>query len=147
MTGIATPRMVVVATLLAGLLLEGGCGPSSGTDARRMQSSRLRDVISLYVYAGRALGRPLRDEAEFKEFINKQGSKVMEKAGVNSADELLVSERDGKPFVVLYKKPANDNAAGVVAYEAEGVDGVRDVGYELGNIKEMDEDQFRELGL
>jgi hypothetical protein len=146
-TRFAKARIVVVTTLLVGLLLESGCGSGSNADSRRLQSSRLRDVISLYIYAGRALGRPPRDETEFKEFINNQGGKVLEKVGVSSADEMLVSERDGKPFVVLYKKPTSDKAAGIVAYEAEGVDGVRDVGYELGNISEMNEDQFAELGL
>lgn len=141
------PRVAVVTTLLMGLLLQAGCGPKSSTESSRKQSSRLRDVISLYIYAGRALGRPPRDEAEFKEFINKQGSKVLEKAGVDTADELLVSERDGKPFVILYQRPTGEKTAGIVAYEAEGVDGYRDVGYELGNIVEMNEEQFAELGL
>jgi hypothetical protein len=141
------PRFAVIATLLVSLVLANGCGPGVDADARRTQNSRLRDVISMYVYSMRTLGRPPRDEAEFKEFINKQGGKVLEKSGVSSADELLVSEHDGKPLVVLYQKPTSGKAAGIIAYEAEGVDGVRDVGYELGNIVEMNEEQFSELGL
>lgn len=142
-------RIGLVVVLLVGCVANIGCnsGSSASSQARRQQTSRLRLVVGMFVSSQQALGRPPRDEAEFKQYINQNGSRVLEHAGVSSADELLVSERDGKPLVVLYQPTPQQKATGVIAYEAEGVDGRRDVGFQLGNIQSMTDAEFAELGL
>jgi hypothetical protein len=70
---------------------------------------------------------------------------MLANAEVQNTDELFISERDGKPFVIFYGQPPNGVANGVIAFEQEGVDGKRLVGYMLGMIEHVDEARFNEL--
>jgi hypothetical protein len=90
-------------------------------------------------------GRPPASEEQFKKFIAKQGTYMMQSYKLQSTDDVFISERDGQPYVVLYGKPPQGTASGLCAYEKTGVDGRRYVGYMLGMIEEVDETRFREL--
>lgn len=106
--------------------------------------SHLRAVTMLYPEAMRRLGhRP--SEQEFKEFAAKNGTELLKVLEIASLDEMLVSDRDGKPFVILYGNPPAGVKKGIIAYEQEGVDGIRQVGYDLGTIEEADAAKFSEL--
>ena len=89
-------------------------------------------------------GRAPTNEQEFKTFISQNGGPMLEQAGVASVDELFVSERDGQPFVVLYK-PSTAVQSDVIAHEGAGVNGKRLVAHSMGAIEEVDETRFREL--
>ena len=65
--------------------------------------------------------------------------------GVSSTDELFISERDEQPLVIIYGKTPTGVAPGVVAYEKLGVDGVRQVGFKIGQVEEADAARFAEL--
>jgi len=117
------------------------CAPSSNKDAER-ELSHIRLITSLYVRAASQLRHNPKDEAEFKQAIASSDVKL-ENLRVNAIDELFVSERDGKPLVVIYG--AQLPASGVIVYEQEGVNGLREVGYALGKVAEVDAAEFAKL--
>jgi hypothetical protein len=80
-----------------------------------------------------------------KSFIATNASQMVDSLHVGSADELFVSERDGKHFIVLYGEPPKGASRDVIAYEQTGVDGNRLVGYSLGIMQEVDEQQLARL--
>ena len=86
----------------------------------------------------------LISEVEFKKYLASQKGKMLDVLKVENPDELFVSERDGQPYVVGYGPTATGKPRDVVAYEKEGVDGKRMVGYSTGVVVELDEQQFRE---
>jgi len=91
------------------------------------------------------MGRPPKSEAEFKDFIQTNGSKVLERLNIASVDELFISERDKQPIVVLYGKKPEGVRRDIVAYEQTGVAGSRQVGFALGMIEDVEADKFGEL--
>lgn len=127
-----------------------GCGRSRRQAAAR-EESRLKPLALLYgQFTGRNRGNPPASEAQFKEFIRSRGPEQLASFGVDDVDELFVSERDGKPYVVLYGEAAQGNPPGpagapVIAYEQEGVGGKRFVASSMGAVEEVDEARFREL--
>jgi hypothetical protein len=132
---------VGTALVLAGLIL-GGC--SAKPDAGSSTPDEFRKLVTLYsrMVMGAA---PPANEAEFKKAIGTSLKSVADVLQVSDVDALFVSSRDGKPFVVVYgSRPAKMNPD-VVAYEQDGVDGKRLVGFSLGTIEEVDEARFKEL--
>jgi hypothetical protein len=131
-------NVLLLAVGLAPLL---GCGGSPSA-AKNKELSHLRAVTALYFQANSRLGKNPTSPEEFREAI-AAGNPDWSKLGVSGPDELFVSERDGKPLVVLYgpqKGPFN-----VVAYEQEGLNGVRLVGTSNGQVQEADAAQFAKL--
>ena len=119
-----------------------GCGGTSSTAGP--QGSDLRGLVSLYTSATRQTGQPPRSEEELKQFATDQGPQLLERLKVDSVDAIFISPRDGQPYVVMY---GPKNTSGVIAYEAQGVNGIRQVGDPTGRIRNMNEEQFAELGL
>lgn len=136
-------RSINTAVLLGFIASAVGCTGGSSPP----QASNLRGVMSLYTVAERELGHIPRSEEEFAKFVRDRGGKVLERFGANSVDELLTSPRDGKPYVVLFGPPTSKEAQGIVAYESEGVDGKHEVGFDSGEIRELNAEQFAALGL
>ena len=131
-------------TLLAAIaFLTSGCR-SSATGANKQESSRLKPLVVLYTAATTALSHPPKSEAEFKKFMASQKGKMLDMLHVQNPDELFISERDGQPYVVLYGPAANGKLRDVIAYEKDGVDGKRMVGYATGMVSELDAEHFRE---
>jgi hypothetical protein len=131
------------AAVVVGLVLLSGCGGGGSPGAAKRETSHLRTLVSLYNYQANSTGRPPANEQEFKKFIEAKGAAALETLNISDPGELFVSERDGKPFVILYgKRPPGVD---VVGYEQDGVDGKREVGLGLGNIVEVDEAKLREL--
>jgi hypothetical protein len=96
----------------------------------------------LHVRVSNQMGHAPKDEADFKQAIASLNL-PLDSFGVESVDELFISNRDGKPLVVTYGtgSPKND----VIVYESEGVNGVREVGYTLGRVAEVDAADFAKL--
>lgn len=120
-----------------------GCG--GPTKPPETQSGRMQAVVSLYGMARTVQGRAPADQERFKSFIVEKGAKTLERVKVTSADELLTSERDGQPFVVIYGKPPAGINPDVLVFEQTGVDGKRQVGFGMGHVQEVDEAKFKEL--
>jgi hypothetical protein len=131
--------------LLAAATVAAGCSSEDSEDTAAREVSNLRMLVSFYIFANNQLGRPPASEQEFKDFIAANGSAAMERLQLTGPDELLVSERDGQPFVIVYGKRPAGMSPDVVAYEKNGVDGKREVGFKLGMVNEVDEARFKEL--
>ncbi len=127
-----------------------GCGRSRRQAAAR-EESRLKPLAVLYgQFTGRNRGNPPAGEAQCKEFIRSLGAESLASFEVDDVDEMFISERDGKPYAVLYGDSADANPPGpagapVIAYEQEGVRGKRFVASSMGAVEEVDEARFREL--
>jgi hypothetical protein len=129
---------------LLSFLVLAGCR-SKADVARSTQTSHLRSLITIFNYAESKLGHRPKNEAELKSFITTKGQGIIDSLKLGSVDELFVSERDGQPFTVLYDAPSKGEARDIVAYEQTGVAGKRLIGYSLGAIAELDEEQFAKL--
>lgn len=130
---------LVLIGIASGML--SGCGSDSAEAARR-EMSHIRLLTSLYVKAGADLGHNPSSEAEFKQAIADSDVKL-ENLKVQSVDELFVSERDGKPLVVVYGAPLK--TSDVIVYEQEGVNGLKEVGHKIGRVEEVDAAAFAKL--
>jgi hypothetical protein len=128
-----------------------GLGCSSQQKNLEEEQSNLKPLAVLYgQFVGRHQGRPPDDEAQFKQFVQTQGKETLASFGVTDVSSLFVSSRDGKPYVIRYGQQALTGPPGaggspVVAYEQEGVDGVRFVATSMGAVERVDEARFKEL--
>jgi hypothetical protein len=124
---------------LAALVLVGCAveGPATETGTHRV-----RVLTGIYNKVSRDLGRPPKDEQEFKDKVNSAGLSP-KSLKVSSIEELFVSERDGQPFAIVYG--STPKGSDVVVYEQTGVDGKRLVGHRIGMVEEVDEAKFQEL--
>lgn len=136
--------------LVFGALGTLGCGGAQ-EQARRQEESRLKPLAIFYgQFTGQHRGKPPTSEAEFKEFIRTQGAEQLASFQVNNLETLFVSERDEKPYVVLYGEASKNSPPGpagapVVAYEQQGVGGRRFVASSMGAVEEVDEARFKQL--
>ena len=113
------------------------------------EESHIKSLAVLYGrFTGSHRGQMPPNEAVFKKFV--QSSRQGDSEGVGW-DALFVSDRDEKPYVILYGNqvrgaPANGpGGAPVVIYEQDGVDGMRYVASSMGAVEEVDEEQFQQL--
>ena len=118
-----------------------GCGGASSGGKSR-ETSHARVVTGLYFQAKSRLAKTPANEEEFKQAV-AAGNPDWSKLGVSGMDELLVSERDGKPLVINYGVANPPN--GVILYEQEGLNGSRLVGTSNGQVQEADAAQFAKL--
>lgn len=123
------------------LLVLAGCGGSAPAGS---QKSHVKGLSALYVKAAFDLSRNPANEQEFKAALAKAPINL-DPLGVSSIDELFTSDRDGQPLVVLYGPTPKGVDPGVVAYEQEGVDGKRLVGFRAAGVEEADEARLKQL--
>jgi hypothetical protein len=134
---------------LAVLLVCGGCGGTQSA-SHETETSNLKPLAIYYGrYIAQHRGQPPANEAEFKAFLSKIPAADLQAFNVASADDLLVSNRDGQPYVVIYGPPTGP-AEGpgkfpVIAYEKTGVGGKRYVASSIGGVEEVDEARFAQL--
>jgi hypothetical protein len=124
-----------------------GCRTNRSATAERPDVARLTELTKLYAnYLRTNRNQAPASEADFKAIVAEAGGSILKRAGVSSVDELFVSPRDGQPFVVLYgKDAARLIRRGVIAHERIGKDGRRLVGYELGYVHEVGQEEFAKL--
>ena len=135
----ATDLQICGAMLLA---FASGCGRSAKQDAIVRETSHLKPLCIMYGQFG---SRPPESEEQFKEFAAARAKTMFRALKFDSIDELFVSERDGQPYVIFYGKKPAGVPPDLVGYEQTGVNGRRLVGYALGSVVEVDEEEFREL--
>jgi hypothetical protein len=129
------------------LCLAGGC--SENQSAEREQSNLKPLAVFYGQYLGQHRGQPPANEQDFKKFLEAMGKDRLASMQVKSVDELFVSPRDGKPYVILYgsvsKSGAELPSTTVIAYEQAGKGGKRFIARILGAVEEIDEAKFKEL--
>ena len=137
--------LVALALLVGGAT---GCGAKSSSDSGQQNAAEFNSLVGFYAVLLRSGDRP-KDEADFKTRIRGPLAPMAEKLNVTDVDGLFTSKRDGKPLVIAYGKPFAWAATGggqeVIAYEQEGIDGKRLVGFSMGMTEEADQARFDQL--
>lgn len=130
--------LIVPLTLIMCVAGCGGGGPSQ--EEQQLASNMQGLAIAYGQCTSQNRGRPPQNEAQLRQFIKSLGPQWLEQYKAETVDDIFVSSRDGKPYVILFGKPG----VHYIAYEQEGVDGKRFVADNLGTTEEMDEATFRE---
>lgn len=126
-----------------------GCGGTQSA-SQETESSNLKPLAVFYGrYVAQHRGQPPANEAEFKKFLSSLPPEELQQFAVDSVESLLVSSRDGQPYVVVYGKPTGPplgpGGMPIIAYEQTGVNGKRFVASSIGGIEEVDAARFQEL--
>jgi hypothetical protein len=110
--------------------------------SQNLDKSHVRSLTTLHGLVTSKLRHPPGDVKEFKQALATLSVKP-EQMKVDSFDELFVSDRDGKPLVVVYGSPLKDSD--VLVYEQTGVNGKRLVGHRIGMVEEVNEAEYKNL--
>ncbi|MDA8563839.1 hypothetical protein N9L06_05240 [Mariniblastus sp.] len=137
--------------ILIGMFVISGCGngvnpKSLIANANDSNVKRLATMYSIFQTHHRFRGP--KDEAALKQFIGQQDPKRMQVAGmdISDVDGLFISERDNQPFKIRYGvNTVIRGPAMPVIFEAEGVDGKRQVGFTNGPMQEVDNTDYEKL--
>jgi hypothetical protein len=123
-----------------------GCGSQNKSLAR--EQSGLKKLAIVYGrFLARHQGKPPADEAEFRKYVESLSPADLTPLGIDDSKRLFISDRDNKPYVIIYgqpKGPPGPGGAAVIAYEQEGKAGKRWVASSLGAVEEVDEARFRQ---
>jgi hypothetical protein len=130
--------LFAISVLLASVT---SCGRHAHS-SQNLEKSHVRSLTTLYGLATTKLRHTPGNEKEFKQTLATLSVKP-EQMKVGSFDELFVSERDGKPLVVVYGSPLKDSD--VLVYEQTGVNGKWLIGHRIGMVEEVDDAQYKEL--
>lgn len=131
--------------ILLGCLFLTGCGDKVEVDtsADNPEFSHVGGIAQLYyLYRSRNRGQaPTLDQ--LKQFGNEE-TYTIERLKVDNVDELLVSNRDKQPVVLLLdgKKLAHEGER-IIAHEATGVDGSRMVALFSGGAVLLTDEEFK----
>ena len=137
-------QMAFAATIFAAAFFCSGCDFSEPVEPTE---SRIRVLADEYMrFCNQHAGKGPKNEAEFKSFLEeKAGEEALKRAGVETIDELFVSERDEKPLVVLYGKDTIwRDFLEIVVHETEGRHGQVMVGYRVGDAELITADALAE---
>lgn len=122
------------------LLVLAGCGgpePAQEDDTTK----DLRQISSAYEVIMSGKNRPPKSMDEIRQVLSE-----LHAAGMGDApDEVLVSSRDGQPYVVKLGVELGSGAGGVFAHEQTGVDGKRYVMTMSRDVSLMSNEEFSQL--
>jgi hypothetical protein len=121
-----------------------GCGGSSSGTTGGPQASNLRSIGSAYQLFLKQHRRLPANEDQFREYVELVAAEDL-KAKNLTVDQLMTSERDGQPYVVVCSDNPPPDGSVLAAYEQVGVEGRRYVADTAGNVTEVDGASFREL--
>src|SRR5262245_31487654 len=126
---------------VAALAALAGCGDPVARQVGEMNKSNIQRVSNLYAaFQNMKSSRGPKDQAELTQFIKAFDPNKLTMMGVTQdIDRLFLSERDGKPFRIRYKVGGGRGSVDPVAFEQDGKDGKRQVGFTGGKVEEVDE--------
>ncbi len=134
--------------LFALLLVSTGCSDKVAQQVGEMNKSNIQRVGNMYAAFQNTVGggRGPKDEAEFTKFIREYDPNKLQMMGIdaNNVSGLLTSERDGKPFKIRYNVSGGRGAVAPVAFEQDGKDGKKQVGFTGGKVEEVDDTTYKE---
>lgn len=138
--------LLPAAGLAAGL---GGCSDGSlRRQVAAMNDSRIKQLANLFRFYQATNGwvGP-KDEGTLRTFVQSAPKKNLDMMGIDPAafDQLLVSERDGKPFRVRWGVTIGPLEEQAVVFEAEGRDGKRLVAFTGAKSEEVEADRYDRL--
>jgi hypothetical protein len=130
-------RLSALFGLLVSLLVVVGC--SSEKPAEDMiKLTRLVDFQ--HQFAESHDGREPGSADELREWVKEKNPQELAERQITDVDSLFTSSRDGEPFVIVprEKGAVTSDQNRIVAYEQKGIDGLRLVAFDLGQVMEMD---------
>ncbi len=134
---------------LSVLFLSVASGCFSRPDNVERENSTIKPLAVAYgSYISSHRGVPPANEEGFRQHLQNTWENLKNFHQLTSVDDLLISNRDKQPYVILYGDvtgPKGPAGMPVVAYEKTGVNGKRFVASSLGAIEEVDEKRFQEL--
>jgi hypothetical protein len=136
---------------MCGFLFLSGCGDSKSAvlgDLKKLNKYNVAKARAcLQIYASRNNQKAPKDKEQLLAFL-KAGSvdRNLERIGIdkNNIEEVFISERDGKPLKIKWGGRIDPDKPLPLAFEVEGVDGIRLVAAEV--VKEVDnEEEYQKL--
>ena len=115
------------------------------------EQSSLAWLGAMYgMYLGQHQGQAPKTIDDLRKFVEKKTSAdQLARLGAANVNDLFVSQRDGKPFVMVsYKKPPSMEEEGlppVVLYEAEGENGKKAVAFLGAGTRTVDDNELQKL--
>ncbi len=125
------PRTAVCLVLY--VLVCAGCKP----EPPPVEQTHLSQLASNYGrYISKNQGKSPPNEAEFKKFIQTVNPEA-------KVDEMFVSPRDSRPYVIRYGPELGSSA--LCMHEKTAVDGKWLVGMTTGEVRTVDDAEFKKL--
>ncbi len=128
-------RLSALLALFAFSLLLTGCPGGNQATPEEKQMHALAVYFGKYI--SRNKGQAPANEKQFKDYIVSQDDKA-------DLDKLFTSPRDQEAVVVRYGLKSTGPST-VMAHEKTGVGGKRYVALATGQVREVDEAEFKEL--
>ena len=138
-----TPLSVLY-SLLASFLLIAGCSSSHSLD----DETKLMLLVDFQrQFTEEHDGRDPQSADELQQWVRQLDPQDLSARQISDVDSLFVSSRDGKPFVVVPRSGAatTSDQNRIVAFEQTGVNGLRWVAFDLGQVEEMDSELIAHL--
>jgi hypothetical protein len=148
-------RRRMLGFLLGAALSLTGCGGGGGEVDTVFEEGHQRMALAARLHQQFAMAnrmRAPRNEEELKKFLKTLKKEQLEEMGVADAAQLLISPRDNEPYVFNWSAPGmaemkmNKGGAGGfhwIAHEKTGVGGKRYIALNMGQIRLVDEENFR----
>jgi hypothetical protein len=131
--------------LACGGLVLAGCGSSSASSAQPDGKERISRLFNLYRAYCDAKGKGPPSEQALKEFGQKLPAKDRADRLIgDDLEEIFVSPRDNKKFVVRYNMKLDPSKSRAVIWEEDGKDGMRLVALSMGYKVEYDDNMLAE---
>ncbi len=140
-----------IVLILVGLFAAGGCLNRVNPDSMiaKANDSNVKRLATMYsIFQTQNGFRGPKDEASFRQFIRQQDPQRMKVAGmdISDVDSLFISERDNQPFKIRFGvNTVIRGPAMPVIFEAEGIEGKRQVGFTNGPMQEVDSAEYEKL--
>jgi hypothetical protein len=113
-----------------------------------MNDSRIKQLANLFRFFQATNGwiGP-KDEAALRAFVQTAPPKNLELMGIDPAkfDDMLTSERDGKPFRVRWGVTIGPMEEQAIVFEAEGLNGGKMVAFTNSRAEEVDAATYEKL--
>ena len=122
---------------MASLLVVVGCG----SDKPAEDMINLMHLVDFQrQFADAHDGREPDSAAELREWVKAKDPQELAERQITDVDSLFTSSRDGESFVIVpsEKGAVTSDQNRIVAYEQTGIDGLRLVAFDLGQVMEMD---------
>jgi hypothetical protein len=136
--------------LLSLMLVLGGCSSNSvESQVAAMNSSNIKRVANVFAaWQNSHGGEGPKDLETLKTFTKGIPVDALQnmKIDTSNLDQVFVSERDGKPFKIKFGAVRPAMAPHIpIVFEADGVDGVKQVAWTNAAVQELNDTQCQAL--
>ncbi|HEY2826504.1 MAG TPA: hypothetical protein VGJ04_02805 [Pirellulales bacterium] len=133
------------------VIVAAGCsGENTAARVADLNRSNIQKAANLYSAYQMHNGVGPKDAATLKEFVSS-GSGIsprrleMMQIDLKNLDPIFISERDHKPFKLKPNVLAPSMTIAAVVFEDIGIDGKRQVAFNNGSVREVDDAKYKNL--